>query len=61
MEQGLVEREPGAPPAPYSGTRDLLSTTDANPNDVWKLYIYDRYNSAHGHLEGSWQLNFYFR
>lgn len=49
---------PGAPPGPYSTDLAELETTDANPNGVWKLYIYDDKVGQTGALERSWTLAF---
>ena len=51
---------PGAPPAPYPGTLDLLPSTDPSPNGLWKLYIYDHKSGGTGVLQDSWSLNFYY-
>lgn len=58
-----MPRDGTDPPAIHSGAYsiDLDAVSHDDPNHDWKLYIYDWYQGAHGHLEGSWQLNFYFR
>ena len=50
---------PDPPPATYPGSLESLQHDD--PNGRWKLYIYDWYQGAHGHLSGSWQLGFEFQ
>jgi hypothetical protein len=51
---------PGTPSGPYTDTLDYLPSTDANPNGIWKLYIYDDKTSHVGELHGSWGLQFFY-
>ena len=50
------------PPTAHTGfySIDLKDVQHDSPNGDWKLYIYDRYNGAQGHLYGSWALSFRF-
>jgi subtilisin-like proprotein convertase family protein len=58
-----MPRDGTDPPPLHTGNYsiDLDTASHDDPNGDWKLYIYDRYNNANGHLSGSWQLNCYFR
>ena len=51
---------PGAPQGPYDDELDNLSYSDANPNGIWKLYIYDDEIYNQGCVQGSWSLKFYY-
>jgi hypothetical protein len=51
---------PQAPTGPYNATLDNLPATDANPNGVWRLYIYDDKSGQTGVLQESWSIHFYY-
>jgi len=63
---GQVSQMPqvGTDPPPTNSVPYSINLNDVqydNPNGRWKLYIYDWYNNAHGHLYGSWEVGFTFQ